>query len=367
MHTYTIAFQVSAAKKYEQPPKYLPSAHIPHKKVSREASKEMKAKDQERLQKSTPSRALTIEALEEHDRKTTTGPCDLRQFGCEECHMSWWRTVIKTKPVSRCKGWKCGHRRYDALPRFLEFGIGRCVCPNEDCGKEFFVHCEATDTFKCRKCKTECKPYVHPKWRKRRNLNPHAPSFPGTPRDRSRDRRNGRSNGRNDAEVAMPYPYPYPYPQHPSWDIESQISTLEISPPRPPASLAPSRQRKCPPKRKIFNASEIHEATGSTISTFLSQIDFEDTAEEVPLAYDSDDDDEKVGACKFECDCGNEYTVICRMVDTAPCYKCRRDNNNNPLHWEPPRDIQKKSDKPHRCSRCDGSGHCPNLEEPIDS
>ena len=68
-----------------------------------------------------------------------------------------------------------------------------------------------------------------------------------------------------------------------------------------------------------------------------------------------DDGDEKVGACKFECICGNEYTVICRnsKVDTVHCYECGRINN--PLY------IHKKA--AHNCSRCNGLGNCPNLGE----
>ena len=352
----------------------------------------MKAEDQERLQKSNPSQPLTIAALEKHDAKTTAGPCELRQFGCDVCHLSWWRNVIKTNPVSRCKGRMCGKQRYDALPRDMEFGIGRCVCPNKACRKKFFVHCEATDTFKCRKCKckTECKPYVHPKWRRRRRrkLNPDAPPFPGPPhrrgnsRDSSRDRSgNGRRHRGHNSEGSDAVPLPtYRYPQPPSWEppILRGIGAIEISPPQSPASPVaprprPHQRNPSKVKRKIFNASKIHETTGNTVSTFLSQIDFEMVAEEVLLAYDSDDDDERVGACKFECDCENEYTVTCRMMDSALCYKC--DRENNPLHWEPPRDIEKKSNNPHRCSRCvyDESRkwlHCLNLLEakttPID-
>lgn len=128
--------------------------------------------------------------------------------------------------------------------------------------------------------------------------------------------------------------------------------------PSPPA--AAPRRRKKKPKRVIFNASEIHEPTGGTVSTFLTQVDFERIAEEVDLEYDSDDeDDREVGVCKFECICGHEYIVICRKMDTAPCYKCKADNS--PDNWEPLRRIKKISDNPHNCSRCNGSGNCPNL------
>lgn len=95
------------------------------------------------------------------------------------------------------------------------------------------------------------------------------------------------------------------------------------------------------------------------MSTFLTQMDFESTGLEVDLDYDSDDDDEKVGVCKLECTCGNEYTVRMRMMDQAKCYECR--TMNNPLRWAPPRDIQGLSDAQHSCSRCTAAGTCPNL------
>ena len=46
-------------------------------------------------------------------------------------------------------------------------------------------------------------------------------------------------------------------------------------------------------KPKPFNPSSVHEPTGGTVSTFLTQIDFEKEGEYVDLDYDSDDDDEK--------------------------------------------------------------------------
>lgn len=96
------------------------------------------------------------------------------------------------------------------------------------------------------------------------------------------------------------------------------------------------------------------------MSTFLSQMDFDTNGEEVVLDYGSDDDEEKVGACKFECfSCSNEYTVICRMMDQAKCYNC--DVENRPLSWAPPRNIQSETNSTHSCSRCNGKDRCPNL------
>ena len=343
----------------------------------------MSVEDQERLQRSGAPQALTMEALEEYDMMTTTGPRELRQFACEECHVSWWRTVIKTNPVSRCKGGKCGQQRYDALPRFLEFGIGRCVCPNENCDFEFYVRCEASRIFKCCKCKTECKPYIHPIWKKKK-----------------KKRKNKKNKKSQDAASSHEMPPAGEHRRPPTDFSPHQVMPLQSCPPggaalvddnihapfsdlavsdatapvpyHPEAAPPPRKSRRKKPKREIFNVSEIHEPTGGTVSTFLTQVDFDEIAEEVDLEYESgsdsgsdfnsDDDVEKVGACKFKCNCGNEYTVICRKMDTAPCYACR--NENSPLRWAPPRDIQKRSDQTHNCSRCNGSGNCPNLKKP---
>lgn len=72
---------------------------------------------------------------------------------------------------------------------------------------------------------------------------------------------------------------------------------------------------------------------------------------------------EEIGVfvCKFKCECGRQYTVKCRMQDTAKCYKCRK--HNSPHGFIPRWNIKKKTDNVHSCSRCnDGrDGHCPNL------
>lgn len=355
----------------------------------------MAAEDQIRLQPNLQVFfPLTIDALEKHDMKHTTGPCQLRQFGCPTCKHSWWKNVLKSKLVSRCKQGACGNERYDALPRDKEFGIGRCLCPNESCGREFYAYCEASETLVCRKCKSKCRPLIHPKWRKRGKLNPNAqPFIPGRHRSRSGSRENIGPTG--------PVFMPVSQMDDDGYSMVSKFSGLNIrdrqnASAREGASAVgrasrggggggasamgdTSRggnsarggdarggdsRRGNPPrkgKRRIFNASKKHTPTGGTMSTFLSQIDFDDemNGEEVVLDYGSDDDEEKVGVCKLECDCGHEYTVTLRMMDQAICHRCGK--KNNPLHWEPPRDIQKHSDAIHSCSRCNGHGECPNL------
>ena len=54
----------------------------------------------------------------------------------------------------------------------MEFGIGRCLCPKKLCARKFYAYCVASEIIKCRKCKSECKPQIHPKWRKRAR-SPH--------------------------------------------------------------------------------------------------------------------------------------------------------------------------------------------------
>ena len=69
-----------------------------------------------------------------------------------------------------------------------------------------------------------------------------------------------------------------------------------------------------------------------------------------------------VGVCNFECsECSHEYTVVCEMTDTAKCYQCT--TFNSPVEFSPLRRINTKSrNNKHSCSKCDGEGHCPNME-----
>ena len=52
---------------------------------------------------------------------------DLRQFGCEPCYRSWWKTVCLWKPVSHCK---IGRVKYGTLLRGKEYGWGCRVDPS---------------------------------------------------------------------------------------------------------------------------------------------------------------------------------------------------------------------------------------------
>lgn len=379
----------------------------------------MNLDDQRRLSGSKVS-TLTMEALDAHDAKERTGPCQLRQFGCPLCMRTWWHNVLRSKPVSRCRGGHCGNQRYDALPRCKEFGVGRFLCPNTHCGRRFFGYCEATNILQCRKCGTPSMPYIHPKWRKNRsNLNPKPKaviprfkfeevSFPDI----------GRLSLEDDDRLPMPTELRAPsLTSHSTINIECNTSEVDMSeadpsesddseidaisqassdwliptirstatlsdsdddtfsqcsysavlqrglniektPSTPEKQLPPQTQ---PYRQRIFNASEVHEPTGGTISTFLTQLDFEIAGEEVVLDYDEDVDDDQVGNCKFECvNCNNGYAVICRMQDTAACFNCH--TSNRPLNWAAHRaQSYPGPDCKHNCSRCNGIGHCPNL------
>ena len=219
--------------------KYEPRLPSEDKKASCETHKVMELKNQKRFQSclqsySKNSSPLTINALEKHDLKHTSGPCQLRQFACGECHHSWWRIVLKSKPVSQCTRRRCGNKRYDALPREKEFGIGQFLCPNTECNHEFFGYCEAIDSLQCKKCWAFVKPYIHPKWKKKQKqyLEPQHKQYLGS--------------------------------QH-QWFYQGR--------------------RKKP---KPFNPSSVHVPTGGTVSTFLTQVDFEKEGIYVELDYDSE-------------------------------------------------------------------------------
>ena len=72
---------------------------------------------------------------------------------------------------------------------------------------------------------------------------------------------------------------------------------------------------------------------------------------------------EEVGVCKFECECGNHYTVQCRLCDTAECYKCGKQDVE-PVSITFHRHIRKKPGtiKKHSCGRCHGEGNCLNYD-----
>ena len=355
---------MSAQVKYDTHDQYLPSHRVKGIKGPHEAQKRLSETDQNHLQGENKSCLLTEEALRKHDIKHMTGPCELRQFGCGPCDHSWWRIVPVSKMVSRCR--EC-QIRYDSLPRKKEFGVGRLQCTKPTCKRVFFAKCQATDILRCRKCKTLVKnPHIHPRWRKPRYL----------PRSQRRGRPRSRQGRSLDPSAAPFVPRPHDQQrQEPSFEpislhgrmnqmsisrsgsagyyssatSQSQLSQEDVPP--------PGQVAQPPNKPKVINASRVHNSSGSTMSTFITQMD-DGEFDEVVLDYDSDE--EGVGACRFECDCGNKYTVLCEMTDTARCYECSRDNE--PMGWAPPRNIDTESSNPHSCSKCRGQPGCPNLQ-----
>ena len=186
---------------------------------------------------------LTEAALNKHN--LLTGASELREFACGSCDHFWWRVVPRTKPVSRCR--KC-NERYDALPRDKEFGIGRYLCT--ECGHSFNKKCTATDTFFCYNCKSEVRtPYIHPKFL------PHSPPTPKTPK-----------------QPPVPIPQRQPRLFIPPVLIP-QIQSQATQPPSVPYEPDKSKSHASPKfkKKKVIHASTLHESTGSTISTILTQ------------------------------------------------------------------------------------------------
>ncbi len=77
---------------------------------------------------------------------------------------------------------------------------------------------------------------------------------------------------------------------------------------------------------------------------------------------DCDCDCECSDSDEFDCDCEitQTYTVVCRGIDTAVCYGCRKENY--PIRLTPRGFIQKKTNRKHSCSRCNNGkiNPCPN-------
>ncbi|KAK3786620.1 hypothetical protein RRG08_027578 [Elysia crispata] len=73
----------------------------------------------------------------------------IRQFACKDCLRSWWRRVPERKQVSKCR--RC-HQRYDCIPRNREWGNAIFVC--EDCQHEFYGFAVMSTTWRvCHHCR----------------------------------------------------------------------------------------------------------------------------------------------------------------------------------------------------------------------
>lgn len=220
---------------------------------------------------------LTEAALKKHN--IITGACVLREFACGPCDRYWWSVVPITKAVSKCH--RC-NVKYDALPLDKEFGIGRYICQNENCNNTFYrTRCEATQEQTCFNCKNVVRnPYIHPSLRfirQRKPLNPNVPAFVPPPPAQH-------------WQQPLPIQRQIPYfglilptieigcdkekiskkNSEPTDISESTLATPEQSFLVP----APIQTKQ---KKRVINASTPHFSTGSTVSTFLSQIAASDT------------------------------------------------------------------------------------------
>ena len=201
----------------------LPRLSFPGHSGPRKAARVLDKRSRMKLAQADPAtpHLLTEKALKKHD--IATGTCELRQFACAPCDNVWWRVVSTYKSVSRC--YTC-RIRYDALPREFEFGIGLYTCSG--CGKEFKSKCTAQTDCPCFDCETlVSKPFIHPKFNRTRVAT-----------DRSR-------------------------PRHKHCCDKCH------------------GMGQCPTFKRVIYPSKPHDSTGSTVSTFLSQLDF--NGDDAPL------------------------------------------------------------------------------------
>ena len=232
---------------------------------SQAALQVMPEEDQEKLLREGNPFLLTEAALRKHD--ISTGVLQLREFACESCDRFWWKTVPCTKPVSKC--FKC-KIKYDALSREKEFGIGRYRCTN--CKNTFFSRCEATSERPCFNCDfTVRAPYIHPKFKPvRKHRQPIDPS----------------------TSLFEP-------PKHKK--VVYLVHDPSLGRVMPMVYYIPLETK---PRKKVVNPSTIHESTGSTASTFITQVEFPasvlepETAGIVPVVIsDPESDDEDIIVC----------------------------------------------------------------------
>ena len=255
--------------------------------LSQEALKIMTEKDQEKLQQEGSKFLLTPEALRKHD--ILTGALELRQFACEDCDHTWWKTVPRTKLVSKCN--KC-KTKYDALPREKEFGIGRYKCTN--CNHSFTTRCEATSERHCFNCLSTVKaPYIHPKFRlERRELHQKVP----TPLSTSSPPPKYALRPAPGTISTTGYTYLRPQLQTttrftpPSFRSVSITSSSSSSGATGVSTTTPKPQ--APQRKRVINASKVHDSTGSTASTFITQVEMPGYTSVIIPDLDSDDEED---------------------------------------------------------------------------
>ncbi|XP_002739952.1 shiftless antiviral inhibitor of ribosomal frameshifting protein homolog [Saccoglossus kowalevskii] len=132
-----------------------------------------------------------------------------RQYGCEPCDNVFWTKVFQYKPVARCN--KC-NVKYDPIPKDKEYGVGTYECTQ--CGRRFTGKARADVAAMCYDC--------------------HIMVLPMGIGHRPRGPRRTRN-------------------------IHSCQACLN------------GTIRPCPIYKRVVIASVVHDSSGSTISTFLSQ------------------------------------------------------------------------------------------------
>ena len=254
----------------------------------------------------------------------------IRQFACEPCDRSWWKTVPLRKEVSKCKLCK---QKYDPVPSKYEWGWAAYQC---ECGRAFSGSGQMNTSSPCYTCErkvfpTKILPYRRRRYRKTTNTHccdapdctAHDPVQihevdPSRVYDDGTDNSSSRSidtAGSSSRPIDTPGSSSRPIDTAGSSsrsidtaDVTEQVGQLHIGkqksqnaslitsdsaeqiyykgyqPPSPSGQQNTERQRTrskgtntCVDlqsrqgKKKVVYPSERHISTGSTIGTFLSQ------------------------------------------------------------------------------------------------
>ena len=112
----------------------------------------------------------------------------------------------------------------------------------------------------------------------------------------------------------------------------------------------------CPPARDHYDIRRWHKRVPDS-NPFSVCTSCNEEYEACPIG-----EEVGVGVCMFKCDCGHEYSVVCEMTDTATCFQCY-NSDIEPHEYTPLRRIKGKSSNKHSCSKCNGSGNCPNMNQ----
>ncbi|XP_041368162.1 shiftless antiviral inhibitor of ribosomal frameshifting protein homolog [Gigantopelta aegis] len=203
----------------------------------------------------------------------------VRQFGCEDCDNSWWRKVPIRKEVSRCK--KC-RRKFDPVPREHEWGWARFQCA---CGHQFSGFGQMGQLVSpCYKCGRDCVPHGI--------IPPDGRRNPGARRSRQLHSCSGVDCVHRYVAPTPPFEvvaipavvhvhdvyhvHDHSHQNHDhANDVEDDGAAQQGNGPDrdspPPQCVHPSTSNM-----RVRYPSPLHVSTGSTVNTFLSQVDDDD-------------------------------------------------------------------------------------------